>query len=141
MTTTARFGNWNMETLLSPDFWSAQLTAAFEAQAILIPLLILAFWFGVLVAHRSGKSRTRREDQENFESRLRLARDQNSDEAKFIVEVASKIQALRKLNEAKAKRSDVESIIEEADAKTRALAMANQITNHILSADNPAIRD
>ena len=130
-----------METLLSTDFWSAQLTAALEAQAILLPLLILVFWSGVMVARRRGQSRTSGEDLETFESRLRLARDQNSDEAKFISEVAAKIEALRKLNEAKARRSDVGSVIEEADAKTRALATANRITNHILTADKPAIRD
>jgi len=134
-------GTWNTETFLSPDFWSAQLTAAFEARAILVPLLILVFCFGVIIARRIATSRAVSEDLQTFESRLRLARDQNSDEAKFIAEVASKIQALRKLNEAKAKRSDVELMIEEADAKTRALAMANRITNHILTADKPAIGD
>src|SRR5262249_53381372 len=98
-----------MEMLLSPDFWSAQLTAAFEAQAILLPLIIIAFLSGVMVARRRAWSRISGDDLETIESRLRLARDQNSDEAKFIAEVATNIQMLRKLNESKARRSDVES--------------------------------
>jgi biopolymer transport protein ExbB/TolQ len=130
-----------VETLFSSDFWSVQLAAIFAAWAILIPLLILVFWAGFRVSRRGGSVQTLRADKEALETRLRLACGQNTDEARLISGVQSKIVELQRSMKTRTKRSDLQSILEEAEREAYALASANRVTDHILSSKELAVRE
>ena len=129
-----------METLLSFDFWSDQITAALKAWAILIPL-ILALWaaFQIKFAKTKKEMRGLRAYTEAVESRLQLARELNAGEAKAIAEIRTEVDGLRQLIKAKARRSMVEPIIKEVDASAATLAMTNSTTDHVLTAKELAM--
>src|SRR5262249_36740947 len=43
---SSEFGGCTMGVLFSPEFWPDPLAIALKASAIVIPLLVLAFWVG-----------------------------------------------------------------------------------------------
>ena len=77
--------------------------------------------------------------RDETKSRLELARELNAGEAKTIAEIRAEIVGLRKLIEAKAKPSAFEPIIKEVEATAQALVTANTTTDHVLTAQKPAI--
>ena len=113
-----------------------------QAWAILIPLLIVVvFCAGFMSGARRAKTQIKdKENLHNLESRLLLARDQITDDTKAIAAIQADIDQLRTLIKAKAKRTVLEPIIEEAEARAQTLAMSNRTTDHILTAQKPAIR-
>lgn len=131
-----------MQTLLSADFWSDQIAAAFQAWAIWIPL-ILAF----VVASKAIAAKKMRELSaytEAVESRLQLARDLNAGERNTLASLRAEIDALRQLIEAQPKSrtrrpSEVETTLKVVNTSAATLAMANTTTDHVLTAENLAI--
>jgi hypothetical protein len=114
-----------------------------QAWAILIPLLIVViFCAGFMSGARRPKTQiTDKENLQNLESRLLLARDQITDDTKAIAAIQADIDQLRTLIKAKAKRTVLEPIVEEAEARAQTLAMSIRTTDHILTAEKPAIRN
>ena len=128
-------------SLLTPDFWSDYIAAALNAWAILIPLLILAFWVGFKFKKMNADKQINglRAHTENIEFRLQLARDQNTGEAKAISDIRAEVDKLREQIKANAEATALEPTIKEVDETTAALVMANNTTDHILNAKNLAI--
>jgi hypothetical protein len=128
-------------SLLTPDFWSDYMTAALNAWAIVIPLLILAFWIGFKFKKINADKQIRglRAHTEDIELRLQLARDQNIGEAKAIADVRAEVDKLREQIKANAEAPALEPAIKEADETAAALVMANTTTDHILNAKTLAI--
>ena len=109
--------------------------------AIFISLSILAFWAGLRSKNADANEQIRRlkAEKELLDSRLQLARDQNTGEARTIADIRTEVDELRGLIKANADPSKLEPIIKEVDASAAALVMANSTTDHILSAQNLAI--
>ena len=113
-----------------------------QVWATLVPLLIMGFWAGFIFGARRAKTKiTDKPNLENVESRLQLARDQITEDAKAIAGIQSDIDQLRTLIKAKARRTVLEPIVEEAEARVQTLVMSNRTTDHILTAEKLAIRD
>jgi hypothetical protein len=79
--------------------------------------------------------------KEHIESRLKLALELNSGDAKVAARICNEIAELRKLVEAKAKLSTLVPIVKEVQATADALATAKTPTNHVLTARKLAIGD
>jgi hypothetical protein len=106
--------------------------------AILVPLLIVAFLVGFII----GARRTKVTDKLGIaDSRLHLARDQITEDRKAISDLQTDIDQLRTLIKAKARRTVLEPIVEDAEVRVQALAMSNRTTDHIPSAKQLAIRN
>ncbi len=131
-----------METLLSPEFWSDQITAALKGWAILIAV-ILFLWavFKIKLAKANKATRGLRGYAEAVESRLQLARELNAGEAKAIAEIRTEVDGLLELIKAKEGPSAVEPTIDKLNVSVRKLAMTNNTTDHILTAKELAIGD
>src|SRR5262249_8637606 len=129
-----------MQTLLSTEFWSTQIAAAFQAWAIWIPL-ILAFVVasGIKKAITAKKLRELLAYTDAAESRLQSARDLNAREANTLARLRAEIVSLRRLIEAQPKSTVVETALEVVDISAARLAMANSTTDHVLTAGNLAI--
>jgi flagellar biosynthesis/type III secretory pathway M-ring protein FliF/YscJ len=128
-----------METVLNPDFWSDQMASALKAWAIFIPFILVFFTAFKIIAKLKKENRGLRAQAEAVESRLQLAREANYGEAKTIAEFRTEIDGLRQLFGAGTEPSVVKPIIKEMDAWAAALATANRTTDHILTAEKPAI--
>src|SRR5262245_40196371 len=111
-----------------------------QVWAILVPLLIVVFLAGFIFGARRAKTKVP-DKFEIVDSRLRLARDQITDDCKAIAALQVDIHQLQELIKAKARRTVLEPIVEEAEARARALATSNRAADHILSAKELAIRD
>ena len=131
-----------METLLSPEFWSDQITAALKGWAILIAV-ILFIWavFKIKLAKANKATRGLKGYTEAVESRLQLARELNAGEAKAIAEIRTEVDGLLELIKAKEGPSAVEPTINKLNVSVRKLAMTNNTTDHILTAKELAIGD
>ena len=131
-----------METLLSPEFWSDQITAALKGWAILIAV-ILFLWavFKIKLAKANKATRGLRGYAEAVKSRLQLARELNAGEAKAIAEIRTEVDGLLELIKAKEGPSAVEPTIDKLNVSVRKLAMTNNTTDHILTAKELAIGD
>jgi hypothetical protein len=92
----------SLESLISSDFWTDLIAAAFKALAIAIPL-ILVFWavLKIRLARMKKEMRGLKAYTEAIESRLQLARDLNVGEANTLAELRGEIDALRQLIPAK----------------------------------------
>jgi hypothetical protein len=104
--------------------------------AILVPLLIVVFLAGFIFGARRAKTKVTDKD-----SRLHLARDQIADDRKAISHLQTDIDQLRTLIKAKARRTVLEPIVQDAEVRAQALAMSNRTTDHILTAKTLAIRN
>src|SRR5262245_33883783 len=109
-----------------------------EVWAILVPLLIAVFGAGFVLGARRAKTKLADKD---VQSRLRLACDQITEDAKAIAAIHADIDQMRTLIKAKARRTVIEPIVENVEARIQTLAMSNRTTDHILTAENLAIRD
>src|SRR5262245_8521221 len=103
---------------------------------VIVPLLIVAFLAGFVFGARRAKSKNT-----DLRSRLRLACDQISEDAKAIADIQADIDQVRRLFKAKARRTVIEPIVEDVEARVQTLAMSNRTTDHILTAEKLAIRD
>src|SRR5262249_39725383 len=128
-----------MEILLNSEFWLDQVTSAFKAWAILVPLILI--FFATFKIKNTRKIRGLTEYAEAVESRLHLARELNAGEAKAIAEIRTELDGLRRLNAVNTETGFIEPIIKEVDASAATLATANITTNHILTSENLAIGD
>jgi|SRR5689334_17819069 hypothetical protein len=131
-----------METLLTFDFWSAQIAAAFEAWAILA-LLVLAVWgvFRVKLAKRSKElARTRKEMEglkayaDDVDSRLESARELNSGNSDSLAQIRAQIDELRKSKPQDAKSA---ARLKELDESAARLALINLVTRNNLGNEAP----
>ena len=77
--------------------------------------------------------------REDTESRLELARELNAGERERIAEIRAEIVELRKLIEAEAKPGAFERLVKDVETTAQALVMANTATDHVLTAQKPAI--
>ena len=132
-----------METLLTFDFWSAQIAAAFEAWAILT-LLMLAFWgvFKIKLARkRKELARTRKEMDglkayaDDLDSRQKSARELNSAKSASLMQIRGQIDELRKLIHNDAERRVTAPRLMEVDEAASRLRMVNLITRGQLGSD------
>ena len=156
-----------MEHFSSPDFWLDQLTAAFIAWAIVIPLI--SGFFGPYSKLNSQELKNEmhrlQADTEAIESRLQLAREINAGEANILANLQAEIEGLRQViqtkrarvqskpqegnidnrpaleKHSKGKPSIAEAVLKEVDASAATLAMANRTTDHILTSETLAIGD
>jgi septal ring factor EnvC (AmiA/AmiB activator) len=128
------------KSVLSSDFWSQQLGAAFKAWAILIPLM-LAFCIIEFIKGKTNEKRMRelRAHTEAVESRLQLARDQNAGETDRLAAIHTQIDELRSLIKANPAQTTIEPMIKEVKESASSLEMANRTTDHILTAERLAI--
>src|SRR5262245_8734876 len=143
-----------LERLISPDFWSDQIAAAFKAWAILFALA-LAFWAvcKIKLAKTNKEMLQLKAYKEAVESRLQLAHDRNVGEANTLAALRVEIDELRRLirpkrkpqidgdGPSKAKPSAVEIALKQVDASAATLAIANRTIDHILTAKKLAIAD
>jgi hypothetical protein len=90
---------------------------------------------------REGLGQRLRTNWEIADSRLHLARDQITEDRKAISDLQTDIDQLRTLIKAKARRTVLEPIVEDAEVRAQALAMSNRTTDHILTAKQLAIRN
>src|SRR5262245_21882540 len=122
--------------------WPLEQSMEFSLQlwAILAPLLIVAFLAGFKFGAR--RATTKVSDKLGIaDSRLHLARDQITEDRKAISDLQTDIDQLRTLIKAKARRTVLEPIVEDAEVRAQALAMSNRTTDHILTAKQLAIRN
>ena len=129
-----------MERLLTFDFWSAQIAAAFEAWAILT-LLIIAIW-GVfrmkLVKKTNELARTRKEMEglkayaDDLDSRLESARELNSGESDSLAQICRQIDELRKPD---LKSGEFSARLKEVDESAARLKLVNLVTRNSLGND------
>jgi hypothetical protein len=103
--------------------------------------LLLTLWAGFRLRATSAKIRELEEQKKHIESRLELARELSTGDAKFVTRIRNQIADLRKLVEAKAKLTRLEPIVKDVEATAEALATAKTTTNHVLSAQKLAIGD
>ena len=128
-----------METLLSSDFWLDQMASALKAWAVLIPF-IMAF-FAVSKIRRAKlekKNRGLKAYADEVKSRLQLAREENSGEAKAIAQIQTEISELRQLIKTGTESSVVEPAIKDAESSAAALVMANRTTDNVLTVGKAA---
>jgi hypothetical protein len=130
-----------LEMIFGAEFWSDQITHAVGAWAVIVPMLILTFWAGFKLNTPSIKIRELEEQKKHIESRLELARELSTGDAKFVTRLRNQIAELRKLVEAKAKLSSLEPIVKDVEATVEALTTAKTTTNHVLSTQKLAIGD
>jgi len=138
-----RSGKRASEMLLSPDFWSDQITSALRAWAIIVPLLLLTLAVGIKIkSARAASALLRlRAHTEAVEARLELARELNAGEAKTIADIRKDIVELRTLLGTDSKPSSLEPLLADAEARANTLGTANRTTDHVLNAKNVAIGD
>jgi septal ring factor EnvC (AmiA/AmiB activator) len=138
-----------VEAFLSPGFWFDQIAAAVKAWAIIIllfPTILILLCLGVLAGFRIARAKSAKEvrslraHSEAVESRLEVARELNSGEAETIAKIRTEVDELRQLIEAKTEARVVEPRIQEVAASTAALAMTNRVTDHVLTAEELAIK-
>ena len=108
---------------------------------MIVPILLLTLLAGFRLKTTSAKIRELELHNEHIESRLELARELNTGDAKVVARICNEIAELRKLVEAKAKPSTLEPIVKEVQATADALATAKTTTNHVLTARKLAISD
>jgi hypothetical protein len=117
-----------------------QIVQSSQLWAILAPLLIVVFLTGFIFGARRAKTKVT--DKLGIaDSRLHLARDQIADDRKAISHLQTDIDQLRTLIKAKARRTVLEPIVQDAEVRAQALAMSNRTTDHILTAKTLAIRN
>jgi len=126
--------------VFSSDFWLGQMASALKAWAVLIPF-ILAFCapFKVRIAKLKKENRKLRTRTDVVESRLKLASELNTGDAKAIAQIQTKIAGLRRQIKKGTQSNVVEPIVKEADSSATAMMMANTTINHILTAEKIAI--
>jgi len=125
-----------MLNFLSLDFWSDQASAAFNAWAILIAvILIFRIASQIKLAKTNKKLKALKAYTETIESRLQLARD----ELRQLINARK--GAYRADKGSKGKPSLVQATLKEVDASAAALAMTNSATNHILTSEKLALGD
>ena len=125
-----------METLLTFDFWSAQIAAAFEAWAILI-LLMLAFWsvFKIKLVRTRKEFARLKAHTDDLDLHLKSARELNSEESGSLMQIRGQIDELRKLIHNNAERSVTIPRLTELDESASRLAVVNLITRDQLGTD------
>src|SRR5262245_60781433 len=129
-----------METLLTFDFWSAQIAAAFEAWAIFV-LLIIGFWgvFRIKLAKKNRDlGRTRKEMEglqayaDDLDARLKSARELNSEESDSLAQIRRQIDQLPKPD---LKNAEYTARPKEVDESAARLKMVNLVTRDYLATD------
>lgn len=125
-----------METLLTFDFWSAQIAAAIEAWAILT-LLILAFSgvFRIKLARIRKEMDGLKAYADDLGSRLKSAREFNSRKSDSLGQIRGQIDELRRLINNNAEQRVTAARLKEVDDSARRLALVNLVTRNQLGND------
>jgi hypothetical protein len=128
-----------MDTLLTPEFWSGQITGAMQNWAVVIPLLFLA---GVIGWQWKGSNddveikalRAQQELEELAEDRRKQALEHLAEEGKKLAIIKAELDGLRKLIESHEPHTALYTILTAVESETGALAVINNTIHQILSA-------